>query len=216
VYDGAVRSLGSYTCHRRNGNLGECSQTCSGTSSRRRARGLGYEHPLRSGPSRLPPTGSLPASSTGNGRKTATATPTPTVICSTNSSASSTTAYNAGRTTTRPRAFPAPARDAAWRGTSVPDLDDPSSGRHVRQETRLRELRKHRASEARTACLISLIMGTSVRVLGVDAGVHALVSALHSEVSVMSPRHAIPNVHASRSRPVSDSGALRWDKGQYT
>ena len=43
-----------------------------------------------------------------------------------------------------------------WRGTSVPKVDDPSSGRHVRQETRLRELRKHRASDARKACLISL------------------------------------------------------------
>jgi hypothetical protein len=48
-------------------------------------------------------TASLPGSITANGGKTATATPPPTAICSTNSSASSTTAYNTGRASPRPR-----------------------------------------------------------------------------------------------------------------
>ena len=43
------------------------------------------------------------ASTTGSGENTGTATPPPTAICSTNSSASSTTAYNTGRPSTRPR-----------------------------------------------------------------------------------------------------------------
>ena len=74
------------------------------------------------------------------GEKTATATPPP-ATSSTNSSASSTAVCNTTRHLTRPRHFRCRCATRPS-DTAVPNLDDPGSGRQVRQETRHRELRK--------------------------------------------------------------------------
>ena len=108
------------------------------------------------GPSRLPPTARLPASTTASGENTATATPPPPATCSTNSSDSSTTACNTSRPTTKPRRSRPLTLQRRCIAANPVQTVPPATACQLRQETRLLELRKHWAAKAQIVSLVSL------------------------------------------------------------